>query len=52
VFVAAWDVSNAFPSLWQHGVSSVLYKKGVRGNLWRMLHLVETGLNRLVTVDI
>jgi hypothetical protein len=48
VYIAAWD---AFPSLWQHGVSSVLWNKGVRGKLWRMLHLMETGLNGFVMIN-
>jgi hypothetical protein len=51
VYIAAWDVSNAFPSLWHHGVSSVLWNKGVRGKLWRMLHLMETGLNEFVMIN-
>jgi hypothetical protein len=45
VFVAAWDAANAFPTLWRHGVSWVLWKKGVRGKIWRILHLIETGLD-------
>jgi hypothetical protein len=50
-YVAAWDVSNAFPSLWQHGVSWCLWKKGVRGKIWRVMHMMECGLSGYARIN-
>jgi hypothetical protein len=45
VFVVACDAANAFSTLWRHGVSWVLW------TIWRMLHLIEIGLNAFVMIN-
>ena len=38
VFVAYYDVSKAFDSVWTDGLFYQLYKIGIKGNLWRILY--------------
>ena len=38
VFVAYYDVSKAFDSVWIDGLFYQLYKMGIKGSLWRLLY--------------
>ena len=38
VFVAYFDVSKAFDSVWTNGLFFQLHKMGITGNLWRLLY--------------
>ena len=38
VFVAYFDVSKAFDSVWTDGLFFQLYNMGITGNLWRLLY--------------
>ena len=38
VFVAYYDVSKAFDSVWTDGLFFQLHKMGIKGNLWRLLY--------------
>ena len=38
VFVAYFDVSKAFDSVWTDGLFYQLYNIGITGNLWRLLY--------------
>ena len=38
VFVAYFDVSKAFDSVWTNGLFFQLYNMGITGNLWRLLY--------------
>ena len=38
VFVAYYDVSKAFDSVWTDGLFFQLHRRGITGNLWRLLY--------------
>ena len=41
MILGAWDVDNAFPSMWQDGVDWMMWQAGVRGKMWRVLREME-----------
>ena len=43
VFVAYFDVSKAFDSVWIDGLFFQLYELGIRGSLWRLLYKTYKG---------
>ena len=50
VFVAFFDVSKAFDTVWTDGLFYKLYKAGIRGKIWRLLY--RTYINFLCRVRI
>ena len=50
VFVAYFDVSKAFASVWIDGLFFQLYELGIRGSLWRLLYKTYKGFNCRVRI--
>ena len=51
IFVTFLDQKKAFDSLWLDGLFYMLYKKGIRGKLWRVLRAAYTETYTAVLVN-
>ena len=51
VYIAFFDVKKAFDTVWLDGLFYKLYKKGMKGKLWRILINSYTGCMNYVKVD-
>ena len=51
MILGAWDVDNAFPSMWQDGVDWMMWQAGVRGKMWRVLREMEKRLRGTVRIN-
>ena len=51
--ISAWDIKNAFPSMWQDGVDHIIWPwtKGVRGKIWRICRNMERNLSGKVRIN-
>ena len=50
VFVAYYDVSKAFDSVWTDGLFFQLHKLGIKGNLWKLLYKSYTDFKCCVRI--
>ena len=50
VFVAYFDVSKAFDSVWIDGLFFQLYELGIKGSLWRLLYKTYKGFTCRVRI--
>ena len=50
-YVLFVDTYKAFPTVWQDGLFHKLWEKGVRGKMFRVLHNLYQGANRVVSHD-
>jgi hypothetical protein len=51
LFCAFLDVSKAYDSVWRDAMMAKLWKKGIRGNLWKLIYKMNANVRRRVKLN-